>query len=326
MVDEKQSRGPTAIGEIAASTRDTPAEEVGSTDTSTGQQGHEVRVIERLDTPPEILGNVDTVRETPRQVPHIYRNWRHLFREEATAAALPKHQPWDHEIKLEPGKQPTFGPIYALSEKELGTLRKYLDENLKKGFIRKSESPAGYPILFVPKKDGTLRLCVDYRKLNSITIKNRYPLPNISELQDRLQGAKYFTKLDLRGAYNLIRMKAGEEWKTAFRTRYGHYEYTVMPFGLTNAPATCQEMINDALRQYLDIFVIAYLDDILVFSKTMELHVDHVITVLKCLDERDLRLKPEKCEFHRKEVDFLSFVVGRNGIRIDPNKIKAIKE
>ena len=211
MVDEKQSRGPTAIGEIAASTRDTPKEEVGSTDTSTGQQGHEVRVIERLDTPPEILGNVDTVREPSKHVPHIYRNWRHLFREEATAAALPKHQPWNHEIKLEPGKQPTFGPIYALSEKELGTLRKYLDENLKKGFIRKSESSAGYPILFVPKKDGTLRLCVDYRKLNSITIKNRYPLPNISELQDRLQGAKYFTKLDLREAYNLIRMKAGEE-------------------------------------------------------------------------------------------------------------------
>ncbi len=180
-----------------------------------------------------------------------------LFKEETTAKALPKHQSWDHEVELEPGKAPTFGPIYALSEKELGVLREYIDENLKKGFIRESKSPAGYPILFAPKKDGKLRLCVDYRKLNDITIKNRYPLPNISELQDRLSRAKIFTKLDLRGAYNLIRMKEGEEWKTAFRTRYGHYEYLVMPFGLTNAPATCQALVNNVVRAQLDRSAIA---------------------------------------------------------------------
>ena len=197
---------------------------------------------------------------------------------------------------------------------------------MKKGFIKKFESSAGYPILFVFKKNGTLRLCVDYRKLNNITIKNRYSLFNISELQNRLQEVMYFIKLDLRGAYNLIRMKAGEEWKTAFRTRYGHYEYTMMSFELINASTTCQEMINDALRQHLDIFVIVYLDDILVFFKIMKLHVNHVITVLKCLNERDLRLKSEKCEFHREEVDFLGFIVGRNGIRIDSEKIRAIKE
>jgi hypothetical protein len=126
-----------------------------------------------------------------------------------------------------------------LPAKELQELDKYLKENLAKGFIRESESSAGFPILFVRKKDGSMRLCVNYRNLNKITIKNRYPLPNISELQDRLSGAKFFTALDLRGAYNLIRMKKGEEWKTAFRTRYGLYEYTVMPFGLTNAPAVC---------------------------------------------------------------------------------------
>ena len=119
----------------------------------------------------------------------------------------------------------------------------------------------------MPKKDGKLRLCVDYRKLNAITVKNRYPLPNIEELQHRLQGAQWFTTINLRGAYNLIRMKPGEEWKTAFRTRYGHYEYNVMLFGLTNAPATCQMMINDTLQQFLDDFVIAYLDDILVYSR-----------------------------------------------------------
>ena len=137
---------------------------------------------------------------------------------------------------------------------------------MAKGFIRKSESPAGFPILFVPEKDGKLRLCVDYRRLNDITVKNRYLLPNISELQDRLSGAKFFTALDLRGAYNLIRMKKGEEWKTAFRTRYSHYEYMVMPFGLTNAPAVCQALINNVLWEHLDITVVAYLDDILVYS------------------------------------------------------------
>jgi hypothetical protein len=204
-----------------------------------------------------------------------------LFQEEENANALPRHQPWDHEIRLELGKQPTFGPIYALSEKELKTLREYLDENLARGFIRKSESPAGYPILFTPKKDGSLRLCVNYRKINDITIKNRYPLPNIEELQDRLAQAKWFSKIDLKGAYNLIRMKEGEEWKTAFRTRYGHYEYLVMPFGLTNAPATCQMMINNTLREYLDITVVAYLDDILIYTDgNLEQHVKDVQQVL----------------------------------------------
>jgi len=284
----------------------------GSADTGEGQPDQEARVT----------GG----KHTPSSVPQEYKKWAKLFEEEVSADALPTHQPWDHEIKLEPGKKPTFGPIYALSEKELQTLRQYLDENLKKGFIQKSESPAGYPILFVPKKDGGLRLCVDYRKLNDITVKNRYPLPNIKELQDRLQGAQWFTKLDLRGAYNLIRMKKGEEWKTAFRTRYGHYEYKVMPFGLTNAPATCQMMINDTLRAHLDHFAIAYLDDILIYSRTESQHIKHVKKILDCLQERRLQLKPEKCEFHKKEVDFLGFLVGVEGIRMDPSKIQSIKE
>ena len=324
-VDEKSN----ARRELAASKKD-DQQSFGSDspDTSKGQQGQEGRGGKENHEPfenPEPPGRKP--REDPLgRIPGVYRRWITLFREEVTAKALPKHQPWDHEIRLEPGKQPTFGPIYALSEKELGTLRQYLEENEKKGFIKKSQSPAGYPILFVPKKDGTLRLCVDYRKLNDITVKNRYPLPSISELQDRLSGARYFTKLDLRGAYNLIRMKAGEEWKTAFRTRYGHYEYTVMPFGLTNAPATCQDMINDALREHLDVFVVAYLDDILVYSRTLEEHQLHVSKVLECLGVRDLRLKPEKCEFHQEAVDFLGFIVGRNGIRIDPTKLQAVRE
>jgi len=170
---------------------------------------------------------------------------------------------------------------------------------LKKGFIRPSESPAGYPVLFQKKKDGTLRLCIDYKKLNAVTVRNSYPLPLITDIIERVQGANYFTKLDLRSAYNLIRIREGDEYKTAFRTKYGHYEYLVMPFGLTNAPATFQSFINSVLRPYLEKFVILYLDDILIYSKTLDDHVEHVRTVLKTLLKNNLYAKPKKCEFHK---------------------------
>ena len=219
-----------------------------------------------------------------------------------------------------------FELIYALFKKELRILRKYLNENLKKEFIRKSQSSTKYSILFVLKKDETLRLCVDYRKLNEITIKNRYSLSNINELQNRLIKAIYFIKFDLRRAYNLIRMKTREEWKTTFRTRYEHYEYTMMSFELINASTTCQEMINDALREHLNVFVIAYLNDILIYSKTLEEHKQHVKTVLRCLKQRQLLFKFEKCEFHRLDVEFLEFVMGTQGVRMDPTKFKAIKD
>ena len=209
---------------------------------------------------------------------------------------------------------------------ELGELCKYLDKNLKKRFIRKSQSSAGNPILFIPKKNRSLRLCVDYWKLNNITVKNRYPLPNISKLQDQLSGAQWFTKLDLRGAYNLIWIKPGEEWKIAFQTRYGLYKSMVMPFGLTNAPATCQEVINNALREYFDIFVIAYLDNILIYSYTMDNHVQHLKLVLDCLQRKNLLIKPEKCDFHKQKVFYLGFLIGRDGMSIDPEKLRAVKD
>jgi hypothetical protein len=259
-------------------------------------------------------------RATPA-IPREYEEFRKLFEEELGPEALPKHQKWDHEIKLEPGKEPGFQPIYKLSEKELEALREYIDKMLQKGFIRRSESPAGYPVLFVPKKNGKLRPCIDYRKLNDITIKNRYPLPNIGELRDWLAHAEIFTALDLRGAYNLIRIKEGEEWKTAFRTRYGHFEYLVMPFGLTNAPATCQELINNVLRAHLDIFVIAYLDDILIYSQNEKEHKEHVRTVLTLLQQHDLLVDPDKCSWHQEEVEFLGCMVGKNGVRMSEDKI-----
>jgi len=326
MIDERQSRNSTARCKLAFSKKNDQHIEFNSTGTSKGQLSQNVRVREEICEPSKNLGISGKARELLKHISRIYNRWKHLFQEEKTTKALPKHQSWDHEIKLKSGKKPTFEPIYALSKKKLSILRKYLAENEKKEFIKKSQSRAGYPILFTPKKDEELRLCVDYRKLNDITIKNRYSLPNINELQNRLFGVKYFIKLNLREAYNQIRMKAREKWKTAFCTRYELYEYMVMPFGLINAPATCQEMINDALRQYLDIFVIAYLNDIMIYSTTLKEHVQHVSQILECLNQRNLRLKSKKCEFHREEVDFLEFVVGRHEIRMDPEKVKAIKE
>lgn len=242
------------------------------------------------------------------------------------AKKLAPHRDTDLAIDLEPGKEPPYGPIYPLSQTELAALREFLEENLAKGFIRESKSPAGAPILFAPKKDGSLRLCVDYRGLNAITVKNRYPLPLISEIMDRVTGSQYFSKLDLKDAYYRLRIKAGDEWKTAFRTRYGHYEFLVVPMGLTNAPATFQAYINQALRGLVDDFCIVYLDDILIFSKTKEEHDQHLQQVCERLRGAELYAKPSKCQFYQQEIEFLGFIIGREGIHMDPRRIQTITE
>ena len=211
------------------------------------------------------------------------------------AEKLAPHRDIDLAIELQPGKEPPYGPIYPLSPRELETLKEWLEENLKKGFIQESKSLAGAPILFTPKKDSGLRLCVDYKGLNAVTIKNRYPLPLISEIMDRVTRAKYFSKIDLKDAYYRLRIKTGDEWKTAFRTRYGHYEFLVVPMGLTNSPATFQAYINKALHGLVDDFCIVYLDDILVFSKTEEEHDQHLQRVCERLREAELYAKPLKC-------------------------------
>lgn len=256
-------------------------------------------------------------------IPERYRDFEDVFQKK-NADILPEHRPYDCAIDLEEGAQPPFGPIYNLSQTELAELRKYIDENLAKNFIRHSKSPAGAPILFVKKKDGSLRMCVDYRGLNKVTKKNRYPLPLISGLLEQLGRARIFTKIDLRGAYNLVRVKEGDEWKTAFRTRYGHFEYNVMPFGLTNAPAVFQHMMNDIFREHLDDFVVIYLDDILIYSKNEEEHEKHVRLVLEKLRERGLYAKLEKCLFHQSEMEFLGFVATTEGLKMDPKKVETI--
>ena len=248
-----------------------------------------------------------------------------LFSNKQDIEALPKHQSWDHEIPLKEGTEPPFLPIIPLSADKLRTLKEYLDTNLAKGFIRESTSPARSPFFWVNKKDDPNgRPVIDYRKLNDMTIKDRYALPLAGELRDRLQGAKIFTQLDLRGAYNLIRMREGEEWKTAFGTRYGHYEYTVMPFGLTNAPATCQRLMNNVLRKWLDTKCICYLDDILVYGQEIEQHEADVNNILEALQSAGLKLKMEKCRFHTTEVTFLGYVITPQGLKMDPVKVESV--
>lgn len=263
--------------------------------------------------------------ERLKNIPEEYRKYVSLFKEELDTG-VPEHSKWDHQIEIIEGKTTSFSKIYDLTGKELETLREYIDEMLAKGYIRISTSEAGYPVMFVPKKNGKLRLVVDYRKLNAITIKDRTPLPLISELRDRLHGMNWFTALDLKGAYNLIRVKKGDEWKTAFRTKFGLFEYLVMPFGLTNAPATFQRMINNVLREHLDIFVVVYLDDILIFSKTLEEHKEHVHKVLKKLQDAKLLVEPEKSKFHVQEVDFLGHTIRPNEISMEKSKVEAVKD
>jgi len=211
-------------------------------------------------------------------VPERYKEFIDLFDPEGTTAELPPYRSFDLAIDLKKGAQPPWGPIYVLSEVELEALKEYLEGMLRTGKIRPSMSPAGTPIPFVPKPHGRgLRLCVDYCGLNKVTIMNRYLLPLMNELRDRVQGAKIFTKIDLKWGYNLIRIKEGDEWKMAFRTRYGLYEYLVMPFGLANAPVTFQNMINEVVRDLIDQRVVAYMDQILIYSPTEDEHV-HIVT------------------------------------------------
>lgn len=244
----------------------------------------------------------------------------------SAADKLPPHRPTDHTFELKPGTTPPAGPLYNMSIEELQVLRKWLAENLDKGFIRASQSPAASPVLFAHKPGGGLRFCVDYRGLNAITIKNRYPLPLIQETLSRLSKARYYTKLDVIGAFNQIRIAEGQEWLTAFNTRYGLFESLVMPFGLTNAPATFQSYINSLLRPYLDVFCTAYIDDILIYSDDLTSHRLHVHTILETLQKAGLKLDINKSEFEVQEVTYLGLIISTSGVRMDPSKVQCIMD
>ena len=270
------------------------------------------------------LQEEETRKEQEVEIP---KEWQHIeepFKKDL-AYELPEHGPSDHAIDLEEGAQPPYGPIYSLSESELKVLRAYIEKHLANGFIRPSKSPAGAPILFVKKKDGSLRLCVDYRGLNQLTIKNRYPLPLIGESLDRLSRATVYSKFDITSAYHRMRIKKGDEWKTAFRTRYGHYEYQVLPFGLTNAPASFQAYINKALAEKLDVCVIVYLDDIIVYSSSPEQHDRDVCWVLEQLALHKLYVAKNKCQFRTTSIDFLGYRISPAGVEMQEDKVESIR-
>ena len=264
-------------------------------------------------------------------IPELQSSLRTLFQRYSRILGpmpnrLPPKRDVDHEIDLEPGAKPPYLPIYHLSPKELEEVQRQITDLLEKGFIQPSKSPFGAPIIFVPKKNGKLRMCVDYRALNKLTVKNRYPLPRIDELMDRLQGATVFSKLDLQSGYWQIRIAEDDVPKTAFRTRYGHYEWKVLPFGLSNAPATFQALMNRVLAPYLDRFCVVYLDDILIFSRSPEEHATHLRLVLQALEENELYAGLDKCTFGQKEVEFLGHIVGAGVLRPDPAKLAAVRD
>ncbi|MBW0530844.1 hypothetical protein O181_070559, partial [Austropuccinia psidii MF-1] len=234
-------------------------------------------------------------------VPPAYHQYLDVF-SKVKAEKLPPHCAFDHHIKLE-GLLPPIGLIYSVSNQELETLRAYISEN---------------------KKDRGLCLCVDYRKLNAVTRKNRYPVPPMNQLLKVFNGSTIFSKIDLHGAYNLLRIKEGDDHLTAFRTKYGSYEYLVMPFDFTNAPASFQNLINDIFSDFLDVFVVVYLDDIMVFSSSEEEHVKHVTSVLQRLRENNLFAKASKCVFHASSVEYLGYVVSSDGLKMDSSKVQQI--
>ena len=233
---------------------------------------------------------------------------------------LPPEREVEFTIDLIPRTEPISIPPYRMAPAELRELKAQLEELLSKGFIRPSISPWGAPLLFVKKKDGSLRLCIDYRKLNKVTIRNQYPLPRIDELFDQLQGSRVYSKIDLRSGYHQLRVQEGDVPKTAFKTRYGHYEFLVMPFGLTNAPAAFMDLMNRVFQPYLDRFVIVFIDDILVYSGSSEEHSEHLRIVLQILRERQLYAKLSKCQFWLDKVAFLGLVISAEGVSVDPQK------
>uniref|UniRef100_A0A3P9MBI2 Gypsy retrotransposon integrase-like protein 1 n=1 Tax=Oryzias latipes TaxID=8090 RepID=A0A3P9MBI2_ORYLA len=239
------------------------------------------------------------------KVPPCYHDLRTVF-SKTRAGSLPPHR------------------LFNLSGPEKLSMEKYIQEALSAGHIRPSSSPVGAGFFFVQKKDKTLRPCIDYRDLNQITVKNKYSLPLIDSALHSVQEARVFSKSDLLNAYYLVRIREGDEWKTAFNTPLGHFEYLVMPFGLTNAPATFQNLVNDVLRDFLNRFVFVYLDDILIYSRDLDEHTHHVRQVLSWLLENRLYVKAEKCEFHVPTISFLGFIIDSGNIRPDPAKIAAV--
>nr|GFA06103.1 putative reverse transcriptase domain-containing protein [Tanacetum cinerariifolium] len=353
---------PGALGRVFAITEDHATKTSGTITGTLFIYGHAVFVLfdtgathsvissvfaSRVTTTPTLLDHVlciSTPMKDSVRITHVYRDLPLQFDDMIHAInalpldmcefdiilfpdelpGIPPVREVEFSIELIPGAEPISNAPYRMAPIELKELKDQLKELLERGFIRPSVSPWGEPVLFVKKKDGSIRLCIDYRELNKITIRNRYPLPRIDDLFDQLHGAMHFSKIDLRSGYHQLRVKEKDISKTAFRTRYGHYKFLVMPFGLTNAPAVFMDLMNRVFHEFLDKFVIMFIDDILVFSKSKEEHEDHLRTVLQILRPEKLYAKFSKCEFWLSSVAFIGHIVSAEGITMDPAKVEAI--
>jgi len=238
--------------------------------------------------------------------------------------ALPPRREIEFCIELQPDTVPISYAPYCMAPKDTRELQVQLEELTAQGFIRQSQSPWGSPILFVKKKDNSFRMCIDYRELNKVTIRNQYPLPRIDDLFDQLHGAQWFSKIDLRSGYHQLRVRDCDIPKTAFLTRYGSFEFLVMPFGLTNAPAVFMDLMNRIFQPYLDHFIIVFIDDILIYSRSEAEHKEHLSITLQTMRAHQLYAKFSKCEFWLREVRFLGHVVTGDGIAVDPSKVEAV--
>jgi hypothetical protein len=288
----------------------------------TSPQGERIQVS--TDKPTNAKGEtmVNHLEEKPLENIKVVCEYPDVFQEELPG--MPPDRDIEFSIELLPGTAPISKRPYRMDVKYLVELKKEIEQLLEKGFILPSSSPWGAPVLFVSKKDGSRRMCVDCRSLNEVTIKNKYPLPQIEDLFDQMKGAKLFSKIDLRSKYHQLKIRAEDVPKTAFTTRYGLYEFLVMSFGLTNAPTYFMNLMNKVFMEYLDQFVVVFIDDILIYSLNEETHEDHLRLVLQKLCDNQLYAKFSKCDFWLKEVAFLGHIVTDGGIKVDPGKISEI--
>lgn len=259
------------------------------------------------------------------EISKILSEYTDVFPDELPKGLPPQRIQGDFRIELKEDAKPVKKGLYRMSHTEIEETKRQVEHLLDMGFIRPSKSPWASPVLFASKKDGGLRFCVDYRALNRFTVKNSYPLPRIDNIMDQVGSAKYFSTIDLRSGYHQMRVAPEDIPKTAFNTRYGHYEYTVVPFGLTNAPAAFMNIMNDVFSDFVDKFVMVYLDDILIFSDSWEEHVKHIRLVLERLRKHKLYAKISKCKFGVQEADYLGFVLRAGKLAMNPNKTRAIE-